>query len=401
MPVPVLVTEGGANTAIIEAALADSNEVDFFYATNRKPSASDDGRHYVTDFDQDLRLGSATVRIWDKGRTAEEVYLQAMMVKRDKELPLFLEQVSQQATVQPNYGLDLSIETRAYLDSINSALAQSKNKEIIVYVHGANNTFYRSSSQAAQFSYFTLKRSVVVLFSWPSAGSLTRYSTDVKNSAQSYEVFVRLINLLTRYTDARRINILSYSAGARIVSPGLDLLATQQQVSSDEPRKKLNLGIVYYASPDEEQTVFYNHLANYLDLADDVTVSVNFHDSVLAYAETYSGVARAGMSDPSQISEAEVKEIIKKLDRPNIHVIDVDGSKIPGLARGEHGSWYNHPWVNTDVILQFLYHASSPADRGLVLKDPGRYWKKYWIYPEDYPERIRELHPGIKARGSY
>lgn len=391
MPAPIAITEGVVAPSVARQDLASSNEVSIFYATNRKPSKPDDGQHYVTDFDQNLRLGVANIRIGNKGAPADEIYSQAISPDRKKEIPLLLEQVTQQTVVTNRPDLDvISSETRAYLKEINAALVNSRNKDITVYVHGANNTFYRSTVQAAQFRYFTGRQSVVLAFSWPSSGSLVHYGVDVKNSAQSYEVFARLIKLLSRYTDARVINILSYSAGARVASPGLNLLA---QVQGSKPR----LGMVYYAEPDEHQVTFFRNLANYLHLTQSTTVTVNFHDSVLAFAETYNAKPDAGMPDPGQFSDEEKEVLIVKLDKPNFSVIDLDGSKIPGLARGEHGAWYNHPWVNTDVVTQFLFHA-SPAERGLVLKKIERPWSKYWIYPEDYPARIKKLLPELKER---
>ena len=103
------------------------------------------------------------------------------------------------------------------------------------------------------------------------------------------------------------------------------------------------------------------------------------------------------MADPGKFTDKDKEELIAKLDQPNFTVIDIDGSRIPGLARGEHGAWYNHPWVNTDVITQFLFK-SSPADRGLVAKEIDRPWKKYWDYPEDYLARLRKLLPELKER---
>lgn len=399
MPAPVAITEDFVSPALIRKSLADSNVVRIFYATNRKPSATDDSSHYILDFDQTLRIGVASVRIGDKGLPTDEIFRQTVSADRESEIPLYLEQVSQQSEIASDQKLDdLSDQTRAYLKGINAVLAKSKNRDIIVYVHGANTPFYRSAAHAAQFSYFSGRQSVILAYSWPSTGSLLRYGVDVENSAQSYEVFARLIKLLSRYTDARFINIFSYSAGARVASPALNLLSQEQaSLGSDEVRHKLRLGIVYYAEPDEYQRTFFRNLTNYLHLTESVTVTVNFHDSVLALAEAFSGKPDAGRPDPTKWTEKEQKYILKKLNRPNFHVINIDSANLPGLARGEHGAWYFHPWASTDVIIQFLYHL-NPSERGLVLKKINRPWKKYWIYPKDYPARVRALAPVVKSR---
>ena len=50
---------------------------------------------------------------------------------------------------------------------------------------------------------------------------MLKYFTDVGNAAASVDPFARLIELLAEHTQASAIDVLAYSAGAQIVSPGL------------------------------------------------------------------------------------------------------------------------------------------------------------------------------------
>jgi esterase/lipase superfamily enzyme len=109
----------------------------------------------------------------------------------------------------------------AFFEHVNAALASSPNTELLVYVHGANNTVPRASAQASQFRHFTGRRKVVVVFMWPSAGSLLRYLTDVGNAAATVDTFARFVELLAAYTRASKIDVLAYSAGAQVTSPAL------------------------------------------------------------------------------------------------------------------------------------------------------------------------------------
>jgi esterase/lipase superfamily enzyme len=389
MPAPVAITEGAVEPSVSRQYLENSNEVSVFYATNRKPSSPGDGQYYVTDLDQNLKLGNAIVRIGDEHASPSEIFTEAVSLDRKKNIPLTLKRVTQQALFAEQSDLNsLPRDTQAYFEAINTALLNSRNRDLTVYVHGANTTFYRSAVQAAQFRYFTGRQSVILAFSWPSTGSLLHYGRDVKNAARSYEVFARLIRLLSLHTEASQINILSYSAGARIASPALKLLA-------DSDSEELRLGMIYYAEPDEYQHTFFQNLAHYLPLTLSTTVTVNFHDSVLAFAEIYNAKPDAGKPDPEKFSDSDRKELIKKLDKPNFSVINIDGTKIPGLDIGEHSAWYNHPWVSSDVITHFLFQL-APDERGLEEKTLNRPWKKYWVFPGDYPDRIRALLPALE-----
>lgn len=51
-----------------------------------------------------------------------------------------------------------------------------------------------------------------------------------------------------------------------------------------------------------------------------------------------------------------------------------------------HNYWYQHPWISRDVLIRFLFQA-RPEERGLEA-DYGESGVQYWIYPQDYPERI-------------
>ena len=99
----------------------------------------------------------------------------------------------------------------------------------MVYVHGANSTIYRAAAQAAQYRHFTGRNCIVLVFLWPSAENLLAYGTDVRHAKRSAPAFKRFITLLAEYTHAENINILAYSAGAQVASPGLGHPGTENK----------------------------------------------------------------------------------------------------------------------------------------------------------------------------
>ncbi len=143
---------------------------------------------------------------------------------------------------------------------VNDVLARSVDKDIMVYVHGANSSIYRAAAQAAQYRHFTGRNSMVISFLWPSAENLLAYGTDVRHAKKSAPAFVRLITLLNEHTAAENINILAYSAGTQIVSPGLAILGREKK---GEKRRQLRLGEVYFAGADIAVDTFVEHLQTY------------------------------------------------------------------------------------------------------------------------------------------
>jgi hypothetical protein len=210
-------------------------------------------------------------------------------------------------------------------------------------------------------------------------------------------VFARLLELLAEYTDARRIDVLAYSAGCQVLSPALAALAEKYR---DEPsarvRERLRLGEIYFAAPDVEFRGFLEDLAGYVGIPDHVTVAVNPDDTVLALAAMKHGVSRAGRPDRNELSEKETQWVIEASRTLPVDFIWVSAGHLPGMARGAHDFWYSHPWVSTDVLLQLLFEA-RPADRGLEAEDNAGS-SRVWYFPDDYPQRSTAAIDRLKAQ---
>ena len=139
------------------------------------------------------------------------------------------------------------------MGDFNQYIERSPSKEITLYVHGANNNFYRSAAHAAQYRHFTGRQSVVLMFSWPSAESILRYATDVNHIRQTVPAFVRYLRLLAQHSSARKINILAYSAGATLVNEALAILGEDSSNTDRQSyRDSLRIGTVYFAAPDTD-----------------------------------------------------------------------------------------------------------------------------------------------------
>lgn len=406
MPTPAAITSGDLDPfADTPEEQRDSN-ITLGYATNRKPVGAKKSRFYSRDFDQDIRMGDVTVRIGDGNKTWDEIRELSLKGARKDQVLLSMENVEELAVLKEDDSLGvLSPETAQMMKDLNKIIEKSPLKDITVYVHGANNNFYRTAAQAAQYRHFTGRQAVVVLYSWPSAENIVRYGTDIRNIRQTVPAFVRFIRLLAKHSTARKINILAYSAGATLTTEALALLGEDTSNADRQAYKdSLRIGSVYFAAPDTDFDDWIIQYRSYQDIVDKVTVTVNQNDAVLAIAQedrrwkAYGGwednmqnvttKSRLGRPDLDDISTSDAAWLIEQTKSGNLDVLDIDPFSIPGIAKGDHDFWYSSPWVSTDALLDINLHA-SPADRGLAERK-GEHGARVWYFPKDYEQRVAQ-----------
>jgi esterase/lipase superfamily enzyme len=400
MPTPAVLQTGEHDPFAVNPDQDQTNSVIVAYATNRLPVGSEEDRSYMTLFDKNLRLGAAQVRIGSEKETWMDIYGLSTINKRKGDIVLDLEGTKELAVLDSESPIDeLGPEARLFFEKLNAAIDRSLDKDLILYVHGANNTFYRSSAQAAQFHHFTGRNSVVLFYAWPSAASLLRYAVDVNNARKTVPVFARLLELLGRHSTARNIDILAYSAGAQVLSPALAELRQKHGTEDVEQLKaRLRLGEIYFAAPDVDFRVFLENLATYIDLPIHVTLALNPDDSVLKFAARHHRVSRAGRPDPDELSVEETQWVIEASKKMPLDILWITSETIQDMDKGSHSFWYSHPWVSTDVLVLFLLQG-RPQDRGLAEYE-GERGGRVWYFPEDYPEQVDRALKRLKAEDS-
>ena len=201
MPAPAAISSGDLDPFADTPEEEQSSNIIVGYATNRTPAGAKKARFYTRDFDQDVRIGTAQVRIGDGEKTWDEIREMSREGVRKEQVILSMDHVEELAVLEEDDSLDsLSPEMQKIIDDFNRYIEKSPLKDVTVYVHGANNNFTRTAAQAAQYRHFTGRQAVVILYSWPSAESIARYGTDIYNIKQTVPAFVRFIRLLAKHS---------------------------------------------------------------------------------------------------------------------------------------------------------------------------------------------------------
>jgi esterase/lipase superfamily enzyme len=359
------------------------------------PMGPSNAPHYSGIRSSQLRLGVATLKVGDGTNTWEA--LKALSTSAvEGERPAITLQDTREMAVLDDGSQPYGPEADAFFDHLDELIRRGTNRDILIYVHGARTDFDRAAAQAAQFQHFLGRDAVVMVFAWPSAGTLLRYGRDVATARRSEATFARLLAELSAHTEAAHLNVLAYSAGAMIASPGLARAADEAEASGDPDR--VRLGEIYYAAPDIDFPLFVDNLPRYEDQVRRVTGAINLGDKALSFAQWIHRVSRAGRPNLADIGPEQANWLVAASGRDELDVLSIRPEDLPGLPTGSHSFWYDHPWVSSDVLLKLRFHVPPPV-RGLRL-NAHESELAFWTFPPDYAERLPAVVQALDAESN-
>lgn len=366
--------------------------VPIFYATDRRPSDTNIlyPVFYGNDRNMTLSLGVADVRFGEADMAWADVEKASLTKDRSLTVPLQIDRTETLHTL--GTALERLEETMhrqtggtdRFLDAIQHRLDQSENKEVFIFVPGFKVDFAYPVLVAAELWHYIGYDGAFIAYSWPSGQRLRSYLADVETTAFSAQHFRLLLIYLAEHTDAKRIHILSYSAGARIVSQALHelgLMAYGFPVS--QLKKRLRIGQVIFAAPDIDLMLFAaRYRDRFEDIVDSITIYTNANDTALNWALRFLGWPRLGAPGDLGLNPEELRSL-QGLE--STMMIDVAAAEDADAGNG-HGYFIKSPWVSTDLLLALKF-GEEPSARGLRLNADSAVWE----FPDDYVRKIEGM----------
>ncbi len=195
-----------------------------FYATNRESRWSSGESIYGNGMSDRLHLGEVQIRFGDDLTSWDDLYLASTRADQLDPIHLSLEKTWEIATVHTDEfhpgNLLFSPSLKEFADKINDKLAQARDKEIIIYVHGAKGSFLKSVALTAEITHFSGRDFTGIGFSWQSHQNIVSYivGADAQRARHSTSSLRTLLEFLAKYTEVKNINIIGCSAGGKLVS---------------------------------------------------------------------------------------------------------------------------------------------------------------------------------------
>ena len=202
-------------------------------------------------------------------------------------------------------------------------------RDVLIYVHGFNNTFESAALDAARISDGIRFRGETMVFSWPSKAKLFDYGYDRESAMWSRDALEQVLAGLMASPITGRIHIVAHSIGTMLTmealrqiyaragsaaTPTAGLRASGNLMSDQTPAGRglvERIGAVVFASPDIDLDGFTSSVARIGPLVSKITVVTATNDRALAV----SGFLAGGMTRVGAAEKAE-------LTRLGLHVID-------------------------------------------------------------------------------
>jgi esterase/lipase superfamily enzyme len=238
-------------------------------------------------------------------------------------------------------------DSNRFVQRIAADLATTHSRNILVFVHGFNTGFEDAAVRAAQIAADLNFDGTVVVFSWPSAASVTSYVRDQQAARNAGFHLLRLLRGTLVAAQPDHIELLAHSMGSEVLAKALSLTAATDSL----PR----FDQVIFAAPDLDRRVFGREILPKLESrATRVTLYASNDDDALRASRSVNGVWRLGLGGDSLV-------VIKGMDT-------IDASRVRADALG-HTLFGNQAFLAD--LSSLLAEGKSPAERRLLAVKRG------------------------------
>ncbi|NOQ45278.1 MAG: alpha/beta hydrolase, partial [Desulfobulbaceae bacterium] len=149
---------------------------------------------------------------------------------------------------------------------IERRLVELPKKEIVLYIHGFNETFQEAAFTTAELCHFLGREQLCALFTWPAGGGgslLYSYGQDSESADFSVGHLKKVIRSLTKAPDVKKIHLLAHSRGSAVLLQALRELMLETYVFGEAPGDVLKIENLVLMAADVDIQVALQKLTLY------------------------------------------------------------------------------------------------------------------------------------------
>lgn len=414
MPTPVLYTGPQARPLFIAPSSDDgATAIDLLYITNRAPATgSEETLPYTSKRSRSVAFGSTTVE-FGQGVTWDTLARQSAVAERTAKLDVKLGETKELGRFPPiPYAVAATAgglsrapaviaghqdASRGLQAEVARRLALSPRKEVVLYVHGVDNTFEDAALTMGELCHFLGREFVCGIFTWPAAGGrgiLGAYEFDYESSVFATEHLRKAIRAISTTPGLERIHLLAHSRGTDVLVSALSDLNYEGYTQRSNVAQRNKVGNVMLMAPDLDLDVATAKLFKALSDPDvpygtapnphmviettpgfHITVYVSPDDRALATSGwLFGSFARLGRLDATMLTPDKI-ELARTMGI-------LDFVQVPGRTDlFGHSYFTSNPNASADLIA-LLRYGLRPNEPGRPLEEIER---PFWRVPTGQP----------------
>jgi esterase/lipase superfamily enzyme len=377
--------------------------VDLLYITNRaQETAADAALPYGQERSRSLAYGSTTVQMGDS-LDWTELAQQSHSPRYTRKIKLRLGETTELGRF-PNEPYAVVVDGpvirrapavarahRAAKDALyrelSERLSNSPSREVLLYVHGFNETFASAAYTTAELCHFLGREDVCAFFSWPASASgnpLISYTATTESAAFALNHLKKALRMIGEMPGVEGVHVLAHSRGGGLTMDALSALGNEYQLRGEAFFSALPLRNVVLLSPDLDADIAAQRVGVGVsdpDLVPDwsvrrgtdtdadpgfrLTIYASPKDRALLLSRilfrSERRVGRAGADDMSE----EMQDYFAKWGR--FDLIVYEGKRTDAFG---HAFFTSNPLVSSDLI-QLLRFGKRPGDAERPLRQVG------------------------------
>jgi esterase/lipase superfamily enzyme/pterin-4a-carbinolamine dehydratase len=244
--------------------------------------------------------------------------------------------------------------------ALHQQVADSRLKDVFIFVHGFNNSFEDAARRTAQMAYDLDFDGTPMLFSWPSQGSTTAYAIDEAAVGIGGRRMADFLETVVAQSGAQRIHLIAHSMGNRAL-----IEALQTYLARRAPQNRQHIfGQLVFTAPDVDRDYFTDAIQSLAGAAERVTLYASDNDYALRSSQFLHGAPRAGTAG----------DVIVKL--AGLDSIDMSG--VPADSLG-HSYFAANSGAIYDIF-RLLWRGDPPPQRcGMSDRKVGGSLSVWWF----------------------
>ena len=391
MPTPRIYTPPAAYPEETVPTALRTSETEILYFTDRAVDAESETLAYGAGRSESVAFGVATVDLaegddWPQLRAASSTSDRETNYEPRMKTP---EEIARFApTPRPFLVRDGTIVdtpevatadrriARQFLDELESRIHRSGTKEVLLYVHGFNNSFEETAITTAELWHFLGRTGVPILYTWPAAsGGLFGYFVDRESGEFTVFHLKEVIELIASSPRVDRINVIAHSRGTDVTTTALRELVIAHRAAGRDPRKSLRIENLVLAAPDLDLGVVRQRLMaeRFGPAFGRITIYTTQSDMALGVSQALMEGTRFGRVLAGDFADID-REIFAETG--NVDFVNVAGVE----SFLGHSYFRTNPGVSSDLVTIFRDGAPAGSSARPLENQGGNFWRM----PPDY-----------------